>query len=51
MPSFENCDCAGDAGPFEPWLAILARVEVLSLPDAQFVEKTEGPNGPAALEY
>ena len=29
----------------EPWLAILARVDVRSLPDAQFVENTEGPNG------
>lgn len=29
---------------------MLASVDVRSLPEAQFVEKTEGPNGPAPLE-
>jgi hypothetical protein len=51
VPSLENCDCAGDEGPFDPWLAILASVDVLSRPAAQFVENTDGPNGPATLEY
>lgn len=29
---------------------MLASVDVRSLPDVQFVENTEGPNGPAPLE-
>lgn len=36
----------GEVGPFDPRLAMLARVDVLSRPDVQFVEKTDGPNGP-----
>lgn len=51
MPSLENDDCAGELGPFDPRLAILASVDVRSRPDAQFVENTEGPKGPVALEY
>lgn len=30
---------------------MLASVEVRSRPEAQFVEKTDGPNGPAVLAY
>lgn len=51
IPSRENDDCAGELGPFDPWLAILARVDVRSRPDAQFVEKTEGPNGPEDVNW
>jgi hypothetical protein len=51
VPSFENCDCAGDEGPFDPRLAMLASVDVRSRPEAQFVENTDGPKGPAAFEY
>lgn len=36
----------GDVGPLDPRLAMLASVDVLSRPDVQFVEKTDGPNGP-----
>ena len=43
--SFENDEWAGELSPFEPALAMLARVEVRSRPEAQFVEKTDGPNG------
>jgi hypothetical protein len=43
VPSFENEDCAGELGPFEPRLAMLASVDVLSRPVDQLVEKTEGP--------
>ena len=46
FPSLEKVDCAGELGPFEPMLAMLARVDVLSRPDDQFVENTDGPKGP-----
>jgi hypothetical protein len=51
VPSLENDDWAGELGPFDPWLAILASVDVRSRLEAQFVEKTEGPNGPVVFEY
>jgi hypothetical protein len=46
VPSFEKADCVGEVGPFDPKLAMLASVDVLSRPDDQFVENTDGPNGP-----
>lgn len=46
FPSLEKDDWAGELGPFEPMLAILASVDVLSRPDGQLVENTDGPNGP-----
>ncbi len=49
-PSLDN-DWAGELGPFEPMLAMLASVDVRSRPDAQFVENTEGPKGPLAFVY
>jgi hypothetical protein len=51
VPSRENDDRAGELGPFDPWLAMLAKVDVLSRPEAQFVEKTEGPKGPEGFAY
>jgi hypothetical protein len=51
VPSLENDDCAGELGPFDPWLAILARVDVRSRLEAQFVEKTDGPKGPEGFAY
>jgi hypothetical protein len=44
-PSREKEDCAGELGWLDPWLAMLASVEVRSRPEAQFVENTEGPKG------
>jgi hypothetical protein len=51
VPSLENDDCAGELGPFDPWLAMLASVDVRSRPEAQLVEKTDGPKGPDVFAY
>lgn len=43
--SLEYCDCAGELGPFDPMLAILAKVEPLSRPVGFQLLKMEGPKG------
>lgn len=47
MPSFEKADWAGELGPFDPTLAILARVFPRSRPDVPQLPLLNmvGPNG------
>lgn len=44
-PSLENADWAGELGPLDPMLAMLARVDARSRPVGFQLLKMEGPNG------